>query len=48
MARAQAGDREAFHALLKDIGPFIIRSLQRQMPDSSEVEDMPRDNGRRV
>jgi RNA polymerase sigma-70 factor (ECF subfamily) len=40
MARAQAGDREAFHALFKDIGPFIIRSLQRRLPDSREVEDI--------
>src|SRR5262249_29881663 len=40
MARAQAGDLEAFHALFKDIGPFIFRSLQRWLPDSSEVEEI--------
>jgi RNA polymerase sigma-70 factor (ECF subfamily) len=40
MARAQSGDREAFYELFKDIGPFIIRSLQRRLLDVSEVEDI--------
>lgn len=39
MARAQMGDREAFHALFKDIGPLITRSLRRHLP-VSEVEDI--------
>src|SRR5690348_5449556 len=39
MARAQKGEREAFHTLFKDIGPFITRSLRRRLP-SSEIEDI--------
>jgi len=40
MERAQKGDREAFHSLFKDIGPFIIRCLRRRLPDVSEVDDI--------
>jgi hypothetical protein len=40
MGRAQSGDREAFHELFKDIGPFITRSLQRRLLDVNEVEDI--------
>jgi DNA-directed RNA polymerase specialized sigma24 family protein len=39
MARAQKGDREAFHTLFKDIGPFITRSLRQRLP-GGEVEDI--------
>jgi RNA polymerase sigma factor (sigma-70 family) len=39
MARAQKGDREAFHTLFKDIGPFITRSLRRRLP-AGEAEDI--------
>jgi RNA polymerase sigma-70 factor, ECF subfamily len=40
MARAQSGDREAFHELFKDIGPFITRSLQLRLPNLNELEDI--------
>jgi RNA polymerase sigma factor (sigma-70 family) len=39
MARAQSGDREALHTLLKDIGSFITRSLRRRLPDIGDIED---------
>jgi DNA-directed RNA polymerase specialized sigma24 family protein len=39
MALAQNGNREAFHTLFKDIGPFMTRSLQRRLP-AREVEDI--------
>jgi len=40
MARAQNGDREAFHALFTEIGPLITRFLRRRLPDQTEVEDI--------
>jgi len=40
MERARSGDREAFHALFKEIGPLITRFLQRRMADRSEREDV--------
>lgn len=40
MARAQGGDREAFHTLFKDIGPLITRFLRRRLSDNSEIEDV--------
>jgi len=40
MARAQNGDREAFHALFEEIGPLITRFLRRRMGDRSELEDV--------
>jgi RNA polymerase sigma-70 factor (ECF subfamily) len=40
MARAENGDREAFHALFTDIGPLITRFLRRRLPDQTEVEDI--------
>jgi len=40
MARAQSGDREALHTLLKDIGSFITRSLRRRLPDIRDIEDI--------
>ena len=40
MARAQNGDREAFHALFQEIGPIITRFLRRRVPDRDEIEDV--------
>lgn len=40
MARAQNGDKEAFHALFKDIGSVITRSLRRRLRDQNEIEDI--------
>jgi RNA polymerase sigma factor (sigma-70 family) len=40
MARAQSGDRKAFHTLLKDIDSFITRSLRRRLPDIRDTEDI--------
>ena len=40
MARAQSGDHEALHTLLKDIGSFITRSLRRRLPDIRDIEDI--------
>ncbi|HUO06277.1 MAG TPA: RNA polymerase sigma factor [Candidatus Binataceae bacterium] len=39
MQLAQAGDREAFNALVNDIGPEIMRFLRRRIVDRSELED---------
>ncbi|PWT78702.1 MAG: hypothetical protein C5B58_14895 [Acidobacteria bacterium] len=40
MARAQKGDREAFQALFKEIGPVITRFLHRRVPDQNEIKDI--------
>lgn len=40
MAQAQGGDREAFHLLFRDVGPFITRFLRRRMSDTSQIEDV--------
>jgi RNA polymerase sigma factor (sigma-70 family) len=40
MARAQNGDREAFHALFEEIGPIIMRVLRRRVLDQNEIEDV--------
>jgi RNA polymerase sigma-70 factor, ECF subfamily len=40
MQRAQAGDREAFHALFRDIGPLITNFLRRRLADKTEIEDI--------
>lgn len=40
MARAQNGDREAFHALFRDIGPLITGFLRRRLPDRADIEDV--------
>jgi RNA polymerase sigma-70 factor (ECF subfamily) len=40
MERARNGDREAFHALFREIGPLITRFVRRRMHDQSEVEDV--------
>ncbi len=40
MARAQNGDREAFHLLFKDVGPLITRFLRRRLLDHNQIEDV--------
>jgi RNA polymerase sigma-70 factor (ECF subfamily) len=39
MARAQAGDREAYHRVLENITPFIRALAARRLRDASEIED---------
>ena len=43
MARTQAGDQEAYRALLADIGPALQSFLRRRVSDQSEVEDVLQD-----
>src|SRR6516162_6675241 len=43
MARAQAGEREAYRRLLEDITPFIRALASRRLRDPSEVEDAVQD-----
>ena len=43
MARAQAGEREAYRRLLKDITPFIRALATRRLRDASDVEDAVQD-----
>ena len=43
MARAQAGEREAYRRLLEDITPFIRALAARRLHDASEVEDAVQD-----
>jgi RNA polymerase sigma-70 factor, ECF subfamily len=43
MARAQAGEREAYRRLLEDITPFIRALASRRLRDASEVEDAVQD-----
>jgi RNA polymerase sigma-70 factor, ECF subfamily len=40
MERAQQGEREAFHALFKEIGPLIARFVRRRLFDQQEVVDV--------
>ena len=40
MERIQNGDREAFDALFRDIGPFITRFLRQRLPDRGQIEDV--------
>ena len=40
MERAQNGEREAFHALFQDIGPFVTGFLRRRLPDRGQIEDV--------
>jgi RNA polymerase sigma-70 factor (ECF subfamily) len=40
MAQAQAGDREAFHLLFKDVGPLVTRFLRRRLSDTTHIEDI--------
>jgi RNA polymerase sigma-70 factor (ECF subfamily) len=39
MERAQKGDREAFRALVRDIGPALTSFLRRRIADPHELED---------
>lgn len=39
MERAQRGDKEAFCALVKEIGPLIANCLRRRVADPHELED---------
>jgi RNA polymerase sigma-70 factor, ECF subfamily len=43
MARAQAGEREAYRRLLEDITPFIRALASRRLRDANEVEDAVQD-----
>jgi RNA polymerase sigma factor (sigma-70 family) len=43
MARAQAGEREAYRRLLQDITPFIRALATRRLRDASDVEDAVQD-----
>ncbi|HJU11061.1 MAG TPA: RNA polymerase sigma factor, partial [Candidatus Binataceae bacterium] len=43
MERAQAGEREAFHLLFKDVGPLITGYLRRRISDNGEIEDISQD-----
>jgi RNA polymerase sigma-70 factor (ECF subfamily) len=43
MARAQAGEQEAYRRLLEDITPFIRALAARRLRDASEVEDAVQD-----
>jgi RNA polymerase sigma-70 factor (ECF subfamily) len=38
--RAQGGNREAFQALFRDIGPVITRFVRRRVLNQAEVEDV--------
>jgi RNA polymerase sigma-70 factor, ECF subfamily len=40
MQRAQAGDREAFHTLFREVGPLVTNFLRRRLADKSEIEDI--------
>jgi RNA polymerase sigma-70 factor (ECF subfamily) len=40
MARAQDGDREAFHILFNDVGPLVTRFLRRRLSDHNQIEDV--------
>jgi RNA polymerase sigma-70 factor (ECF subfamily) len=39
MARAQRGDREAYRALLEDVGPLIARFMHRHVREPADAED---------
>jgi len=43
MARAQAGDREAYRRLLEEITPYLRSLAARRMPNRSDVEDAVQD-----
>jgi len=43
MARAQAGDREAYRRLLEDITPFVRGLAARGLREASEIEDAVQD-----
>jgi RNA polymerase sigma-70 factor (ECF subfamily) len=43
MARAQAGDQDAYRMLLDDVGQVLRGFLRRRVADASEVEDVLQD-----
>lgn len=40
MARAQQGDRDAYRALLDDLGPEVLAYLRRRLIDPQEIDDV--------
>ena len=40
MALAQAGDRQAYRALLEDLGPAVMAYLRRRLANPQEVDDV--------
>jgi RNA polymerase sigma-70 factor (ECF subfamily) len=40
MARAQGGDRQAYRALLDDLGPAVLAYLRRKLANPQEVDDV--------
>jgi RNA polymerase sigma-70 factor, ECF subfamily len=40
MQRAQAGDREAFQTLFREVGPLVTQFLRRRLADKTEIEDI--------
>ena len=43
MARAQAGDRDAYRALLEEIGPVVLGWLRRWLTDPEDLADVYQD-----
>jgi len=43
MARAQDGDRDAYRALLEDIGPLVLGWLRRWLGDGPDLADVYQD-----
>jgi RNA polymerase sigma factor (sigma-70 family) len=43
MARAQAGDREAYRLLLEEIGPTVLGWLSRWLTDAEDLADVYQD-----
>jgi RNA polymerase sigma-70 factor (ECF subfamily) len=43
MARAQAGDRDAYRALLEEIGPVVLGWLRRWLADPEDLADVYQD-----
>ena len=43
MARAQAGDRDAYRSLLEEIGPVVLGWLRRWLTDAEDLADVYQD-----
>src|SRR5262249_28862695 len=43
MADAQRGDRDAYGALLNDLGPIVMRLVRRHVRDGNDTEDVYQD-----
>jgi RNA polymerase sigma factor (sigma-70 family) len=43
MADAQRGDRDAYGALLNDLGPIVMRFVRRHVRDGNDTEDVYQD-----